>query len=447
MIAATGWEQIFFMLVSGLLFALPIALISAELSTIWEDASGPQDWVGKILGEKWGFVTSWLLWLQMFFGMVMVSMTFSVMAGDMLGVEAMQKSHVAIFFVIIGVYWLVTILNLKFDMVKLSGSYGAIIGIYIPFAILVVLGIVYFFKNGINPQGYLADFSFSKLWPNFGTIKTLPIFVGIVFIFAGVEMSSVHVKEIENPKKNYPIAVIAAVVILIVLNLLAAMGMANAIPAGKVDVSNLMDVVTIYLKDFGLPHIIYNVLACFVAVGVFVALSTWVLGPSKAMLQVAKAGALPKFFQKQNKKGDPVNLVLVQATMVSLIATMFLLPIDLGAIFILITVVTTLLYCVVYVLIMLAGMKARKAQPDLPRQFRLGAKGNGLLYVLAIITLLIIAVVTGSSLIPPDGIPAADDIGYIVFVIAAVVAAIGSGLLIFKNRKPEWKQEDVQETK
>ena len=78
-LAITGWTQIFYMLVAAVLFALPIALMSAELSTGFQEEGGPQVWVKKAIGEKWGFVTSWLLWVQMFFGMVMVASTVGVL--------------------------------------------------------------------------------------------------------------------------------------------------------------------------------------------------------------------------------------------------------------------------------------------------------------------------------------------------------------------------------
>jgi hypothetical protein len=42
----------------------------------------------------------------------------------------------------------------------------AVIGVYIPFLALVVLGVAYTIKNGINPAGYLADFSADKLLPD-----------------------------------------------------------------------------------------------------------------------------------------------------------------------------------------------------------------------------------------------------------------------------------------
>ena len=70
------------------------------------------------LGEKWGFVTSWLLWVQMFFGMVMVSSTVGVLFGYVINKPELSSNNYFIFAVILISYWSVTLLNLKFDMVK-----------------------------------------------------------------------------------------------------------------------------------------------------------------------------------------------------------------------------------------------------------------------------------------------------------------------------------------
>lgn len=104
-VAATGWAQIVYMLVAGGLFALPIALVSAELSTIWTGSGGPQVWVRHALGESWSFVVSWLLWIQMFFGMAMVASVFSVMLGDVIEVDAFRKNSHVIFLVTVLLYW------------------------------------------------------------------------------------------------------------------------------------------------------------------------------------------------------------------------------------------------------------------------------------------------------------------------------------------------------
>ena len=72
-VAATSWTMIFYMLVAVLLYAFPITLISGEFAGMFPQKGGPELWVSNALGKKWGFVVSWLLWVQMFPGMVMVA--------------------------------------------------------------------------------------------------------------------------------------------------------------------------------------------------------------------------------------------------------------------------------------------------------------------------------------------------------------------------------------
>ena len=65
------------------------------------------------------------------------------------------------------------------------------------------------------------------------------------------------------------------------------------------------------------------VVAILLAVGVFAGVSTWVAGPSKGILAVGKAGYLPKVFQKTNKNGVQVNILWMQAAIVTVLAVMF----------------------------------------------------------------------------------------------------------------------------
>ena len=201
-LAINGWTQIFYLVGAVVVFAIPISLIAAELATGWPEEGGPHVWVKAALGEKWGFVTSWLLWVQMFFGMVMVASTVGVLLGYVVGNESLSKNNIFIFVVILISYWGVTLLNLKFDMVKIVGNWGAVIGVYIPFIALVVLGLIYLAKNGIQPNSYLGGFSTSKLIPDFHDFGSLTYFSGIIFIFAGVEISSVHATILKTLRKT-----------------------------------------------------------------------------------------------------------------------------------------------------------------------------------------------------------------------------------------------------
>ncbi|SMF73303.1 amino acid/polyamine/organocation transporter, APC superfamily [Paenibacillus uliginis N3/975] len=441
-LSITGWTQIFYMLVAALLFALPIALMSAELSTGFPgEEGGPQVWVKKALGEKWGFVTSWLLWVQMFFGMVMVSSTVGVLFGYVINRPQLSSNNIFIFAVILISYWGVTLLNIKFDMVKIGGNWGAIIGVYIPFVVLVILGLWFFFKNGIQQISYLGNFKAKDLVPNFSDLGSLTYLSGIIFIFAGVEISSVHANNIENPKRNYPIAVITSVILLVIFNLVAGLTVSNAVPLGEMQLANITQPYLIFCKDLGLPMILVNIISAMILIGVLVQLSAWVLGPSKSMIKVADEGNLPKFFQKRTKRNIPITFVLIQASVISLVALLYVVVPDVNSAFLIITITTTILYCVVYALIGISAIKLRYTLPDIERPFRLGNKGNGLIWFISLLSLISVAITMIVSLIPPSILQPSQYTGYIIFQVGATVIMVAIALIIYKFKKPEWKKE------
>ncbi|CAD5902626.1 Amino acid permease [Carnobacterium maltaromaticum] len=442
-LASTGWAQIFYMVLAACVFALPIALMSAELSTGWPEEGGPQVWVRNALGEKWGFVTSWLLWVQMFFGMVMVASTVGVLIGYVINKPELGTNNIFIFAMILISYWGITFLNLKFDMVKIAGDWGAIIGVYIPFLALVILGVLYMGKHGINADSYLGHFEASKLLPDLSDLGSLPTLTGIIFIFAGVEISSVHANNIDNPKRNYPIAVIASVLLLVVFNLVAGLSVADSVPAGKMELANITQPFVIMTQDLGIPAIFNNIISLMILIGVLVQLSAWVLGPSKSMIKVADEGNLPPFFQKRTTKGIPISFVIIQAVVISLVSFLYVVIPDISAAFLIITITTTILYCVVYLLIAISAIKLRYKMPEVERPFRLGSKGNGLMWFISGLSILSVIVTILVSLIPPSSISQSGHVGYIIYQVGATVIMIGIALLIFKFKKPEWKKQDT----
>ncbi|MCR8643983.1 tyrosine-tyramine antiporter [Paenibacillus sp. N1-5-1-14] len=439
-LSITGWTQIFYMMVAAILFALPIALMSAELSTGFPEEGGPQVWVKKALGEKWGFVTSWLLWVQMFFGMVMVASTVGILFGYVIDKPNLSSNNLFIFAVILISYWGVTLLNLKFDMVKIAGNWGAIIGVYIPFVILVVLGVSYMIKNGIQPNSYLGDFKPGDLLPNLSDLGSLAYLSGIIFIFAGVEISSVHANNIDNPKRNYPIAVIASVILLVIFNLIAGLTVSNAVPSGALELANITQPYMIFCEDLGIPTIFVNIISAMILIGVLVQLSAWVLGPSKSMIKVADEGNLPPFFQKRTSKNIPITFVLIQAIVISLVSVLYIVVPNVNTAFLIITITTTILYCLVYAMIAISAIRLRYKMPETERPFRLGNKGNGLMWFVSILSLVSVGITIVVSLIPPSILEPSQSKGYVIYQIGATIVMVGIALIINKMKKPSWKK-------
>ncbi|MCZ2491284.1 tyrosine-tyramine antiporter [Dellaglioa carnosa] len=400
-LAAVGWTLISFSLFAIIFFAGPISIVSGELSTMYPQAGGPQLWVKKALGEKWGFVVAWLLWVQMFPGMVMVASTIGPLLGNTFGNISLGSNHWFNLFCILFFYWVVTILNIKYDMAKVGGSIGVWLGVYIPVAVMFILGFASLAKMGINTNGYLGTFSWSKVVPSLKNLDTLKYLAGISFIFVGIEMSSVYIPKLKDATKNYTKGVFIALIGLVLLNVLNALTVANVVPAGKMELANITQPILLYCQVLGLPTIIANIFSFMVFIGVMLQLSAWVTGPSATIIQVAKDGLLPEKFgyTKTNKYGVSKNVVLTQSIIISCFALLYGFITDVNAVFLILTNATTVIYSIVYILIAIALIKLRHTQPDIERPYRIGKSGNGLAYVVAAMLLLAIFIVILASLI------------------------------------------------
>lgn len=238
-VAATGWTMLFYMLVAVLFYAFPISLISGEFAGMFPQKGGPELWVSNSLGRKWGFVVSWLLWVQMFPGMVMVASALAPLLGNMIDNVPLGLNSKFTLIVILVVYWIITLLNLKFDMAKIGGKIGVWLGLYIPLAIMLLLGIFSWIKVGIQPHATLGHFSWAKLIPDAETAKSFVYFAPIMFIFTGIEMSSVYITRLKNPVKTYTKGIFAALIFLFFVNTLNALVVANVVPKGQMELNNI----------------------------------------------------------------------------------------------------------------------------------------------------------------------------------------------------------------
>jgi amino acid transporter len=433
-VAAAGWAQITYMLFAVLFFALPVALVSGELGTMLQGEGGPQLWVKEGLGDKWGFVTAWLLWVQMFPGMVMVASTIGPLWGNTFGAISLGNNHWFILANILVFYWIITWLNLKYDMAKVGGNIGVWLGVYIPIAVMLIMGIAALIKNGINPTSYLGTFSWGKLLPNLDNLQTLQYFAAISFIYTGIEISSVFIPRLNKPEKNYTRGIFIALFGLLVMNIFNGLLVADVVPAGSVQLTNITQPILLYCKILGWPTFIANIFSFMVVIGVLIQLSAWVTGPSKTMTQVARNGQLPVSFgyHKINKFGVSRNVVLTQSICISLFALLFGIVKDVNGVFLTLTNATTIIYSLVYVLIAIALMRLRKTKPSIPRPYRLG--NNGLAYTISIVLIFSIIVITAATLFATDLVQS-------IFVLLITVVMFAIPLVIDNYKNDKWLQQ------
>ena len=438
-VAATGWTMFFYMLVATVLFALPIALMSGEYAGMFPRAGGPELWVTNGLSPRWGFVSSWLLWVQMFPGMVMVSSVIAPLVAVTIGQPALGKSSIFTLICILVSYWAVTILNLFFDMARLGGQIGVILGLYLPVAFMVILGIAALVKVGIRSDGYLGPGS-SGLLPFFSSqsLGTLAFFASIVFIFTGIEMSSVYLPRLKNAAKTYLRGIFIALVFMFLFNTLLAFVTADVVSHGTIELNNIAQAPVIILKILGLPTWFANVFAGAVLIGVIVQLSAWASGPSKTITDSARRGFYPPRlrFWKTNRFDVAPTVILTQAVVISLFALIFILVPAVNKAFLLLVTATAIIYIVVYVLMAIGILRLRLTKPTIKRPFHMG---NTSVAWTVIIVFLLVVVASSLATLWYQGWTNA----FIIVAITVVLSVVP--LIIFWKRKPSWASDVSRE--
>lgn len=437
-LTATGWNMFLFMGIAVIGFALPIALMSGEFGTTFPGQGGPELWVKNTLGPKWGFVTSWLIWAAMFPSMVVVGTGFAPMVALLLKKESLIENSMFTLVVILGLVWCMTLLNLKFDMAKVNGKFGIWLGLYIPVVMLFILGVFTFVKIGLNPDSILGTFSWSKLVPKSFTSGSGMYFSGIIFIFLGIEMSSVFITRLKKPSQQYAKGVITSLILLALFSLINSFLVANVIPAGKIQLNNGAQPLQLFADRLGLPYFVVQIFCLLSIVSVLTNMSTWFISAQKTITASAREGDFPEKFKfwKTNKFNSSNTLLFVQAIAITILSGAYVIIPGINKVFVIITNSGTMIYCLAYTLMALGFISMRRKSPDTEHPFRVGKKGNGLGFFFA--GLLMVTIVFALTLTFMS-----NTIENLIFVLIFVGILFSIPLIIYNKKKASWLT-DVQ---
>lgn len=433
-VAAAGWTSIFYLIVGAFMFGVPVILLAAEFGGMFPDNGGMELWITNSLGKKWGFVVSWLLWVQMFPAMVLISSSLSPLIGIIIGNKSLGLSNVFTFAVIVLAYWIITILNLKFDMAKICGKIGIWFGLYIPLAMMLVLGIASSIRVGLDPQGALASVEWTKFIPDYTTRNSIKYFTPIMFIFVGQEMSAVYIKRLEKPTETYILGALFALIFVFLLNLVNSLILANVVPSGYIQLDNISQSIEIYSKILGLPSYFVNIFSIFVLIGIMVQVCAWATGPAKTIISSARRGFYPPKlkFWKVNDLELSDSVMICQAIVISCFAVLFLLVPGINQVMLILANSAVIQYSIAYIIMGVAIINMRKKHPEIKRPFKVGS--DHLLYIVVAILIFSIVISTIFTLLTSSS---TNNILVIVIACAMFLAPF----VIEKRRNKNWENE------
>ncbi len=440
--AVYGLSSIFYYLFAALFFLVPVSLVSAEMGTSWTQKGGVFRWVGEAFGARWGFVAIFLQWIQNTIWFP-TALTFAAVSLAFVGTDIAFDTKLAAnphytLGVVLGVYWFATLLN--FRGASFSGAiskWGVIIGTLLPGIVLIVLGISYFASG----KPIYLDLNPHTLIPKINSFGSLSLAVSIFLFYAGMEMSSVHVTEMDNPQKDYPKAILLSSVIAVALFVFGTLAIAVVIPKQEINLTqSLLITYNKLFEAFGVGWLSSIIAACL-AFGVLGQVSTWIAGPSKGILAVGKAGYLPHWLQRTNSENVQVNILLVQASIVTLLAILFVLLPSVQAAYQILSALTITLYLMMYMLLFAAFIKLRFSQAKVKRYFKVPFGTFGM-WLFGGVGFISAATAFFFGFFPPSQINVGSPRIWVSLLLIGNGLGIAIPMAIYSIRKPEWKNDN-----
>jgi amino acid transporter len=254
-------------------------------------------------------------------------------------------------------------------------------------------------------------------------------------------MQAVHVQHLKNPARSYPLSILIATVVVVVIFVLGTLAVGVVVPKASININHSLFVAYRDLwAAMGVPWL-GNVMAAMVAFGVLGQVSVIVAGPSTGLLAVGKAGYLPHFLQKTNAHGIPTSILVLQGVVVTILSVAFTVLPSVESTYQLLSQMATIIYLLMYVIMYVAAIRLRYSQPDKVRPFKIPG-GNAGMWVVGVIGLAGALLALSLSFIPPPQIKTGSPAVYIGSLLIGCVVFVAIPFIIYAVHKPSWKSPD-----
>lgn len=396
--ALFGSTLIFFFIFSAIIFLIPVALVSAELSSTWsEEDGGIYSWVKHAFGENIAFFTIWLQWINT---LVWYPTILSFIAGTiayLINPELAQNKYYLISVILI-IFWSLTLVGLS--GLRTSAAFAgfcAIVGMIVPMGFIILLAFIWLIKG--NPIA--IDLSPSHLLPQWKDSQSWVSLTAIMTSFLGMELAAVHVRNVRDPQKNFPRAMFFSVLLILFTMIFGSLAIAFVLPKEKISlVDGVMRAFDNFFQAYHLSWLM-PVLVFLLLLGSLGSMINWIISPAKGLLMAAKQDFLPQFMCKLNAHGVASRILILQAILVTLLCSGFLLFPSVNAIYWLFTDLSTELYIMMYVLMFIAAWKLKGKFAHIKRPFAIPGGKLGY-YMICTLGLLGCATTLVVGFIPPE---------------------------------------------
>ena len=426
--AAIGNQQFFWWIFLIITFLLPYGMVVA-----YDSEGGIYDWVRDALGDKWGARISWYYWINFPLWIASLATLFPPILGMVFGID-IEANLLVTLVIELAFVWIVVFMSFS----KVSDSEwilngGAVLKVLVAVSV-GVLGIWFAVQNG-----FASDMAPATFLPDLTNTAALGYLSIIIFNFMGFEVVCTFAKDMENPARDIPKAIIMGGLAIGAIYLFCGFGIGAAIPADQIDPDFGMIVAVMTMVGEASP--IFIVIAIVFLITLFANMASWSFGVNAVAEYAAKNQNMPKVFAHENPKtGMPTGAAVVNGIVASAVLLIQLIPdesISQGLFWTLFATSVVFLL-LTYIPMFPAFIKLRKVDANRPRVYRFPFQGTAMKVILAIPMIeLVLAIV--ATIVPLSGDEVADKVP--MLIIFLVFLAMGEVVRIVsaRGRKEEFK--------
>ena len=360
MISASGpGLALTFLLIVPLIFAVPISLAAAEMTTAMPVEGGFYRWSRAALGDFWGFQSGWWNWT----GTFLMSASYGVAMADYLNAWIplhSQLQHWVVAVLFLGLVALINVLG-----IRLVGQLTLLLLVasFIPVIAFIVLG---YHQAHFNP--FHPFFPAGKPWREaYGVGLSLAL-----WSYAGYEQLSTVIEEVDSPRRNFPLGLAIVIPLTIATYVCALSAGLAALGNWQVWETGYMVTAARLVGGAGLGTAMFAA----AAIANFILLESTMLSVTRIPLTMSEDGYFhPALAKISSRFGTPTRSILLTAVFCALLAV-FTVP-QLIAVYAWSRIATS-------TLTLISFWQMRRKYPELPRSFRVG---GGVVVALAIVIL------------------------------------------------------------
>jgi glutamate:GABA antiporter len=424
--ALFGTNILFFFIVAAVLFLIPVALISAELSAHWPKTQGIYGWMREAFSDDWAFLAIWLQWINT---VVWYPTLLSFIAGTL---AYLINPHLAqnkwyLMSVILVIFWTMTLANMR--GLKTSAHIAevtATLGLVLPMCIIIICGITWYW------QGHPMQISLhvNNIIPNVHQKQNWIALTAIITSFLGMELATVHIREVRNPQSTFPQAIITAVIFILTTMILGSLSIAAVLPAKQIHlVDGTVEAFQRFFQAYGIGWGL-DLMVVLILIGACGSIVNWLISPARGLALAAQHGYIPQKLAKENHRGVAYRILLLQAVVVTGLCAVFLFMPTVNDSYWLLTDLSTELYCMMYILMFIAAIRLAKSTAKAPGAFKLPGGHWGTWFVAGLGAIgALLSVIVG--FFPPTSIWKGNALVYTgIFATGIVIALLPAAVLI-----------------